>query len=83
MSVASVLAHEYYGHRHYREEYQSDYQKGVGFHTTELWQDECRASITAAKITPNLTQKERSDLIMDAVYRAHEYNQRIEIKWSH
>ena len=48
-------------------------------HQTELWKDECRASITAAKITPNLTEKDKSNLVMDAIYRAQEYNHRIEI----
>lgn len=79
MSVGAVLAHEYYGHRSYREEYYSDWLKGKDFHTTPLWQDECRASITAAKITPNLSEKEKSDLVMDAVYRAKEYGNLIEM----
>lgn len=79
MSVGAVLAHEYYGHRTYREEYLSDKKQGKGYHTTPIWDDECRASITAAKITPNLTRKEQSDLIMDAVYRANEFGQLIEM----
>ena len=79
MSVGAVLAHEYYGHRSYREEYHSDWLKGKDFHTTPLWQDECRASITAAKITPNLSEKEKSDLVMDAIYRAKEYGNLIEM----
>lgn len=52
---------------------------GSAQHTTPIWDDECRASITAAKITPNLTRKEQSDLIMDAVYRANEFGQLIEM----
>lgn len=45
MSVRAVLAHEYYGHRTYRGEYIADYLKGPNFYTTEIWKDECRASI--------------------------------------
>lgn len=77
MSIAAVLAHEYYGHRAFRGEYLSDYEKGT--ETTPAWKDECRASITAAKTAPNLTQKERSDLILDAIYRAKEAGQFIEL----
>lgn len=79
MSIAAVLAHEYYGHRSYRDEYISDYKIELDYHTTEIWKDECRASITAAKITPNLTDQEKSNLVMDAIYRAQEYNHRIEM----
>ena len=55
MSVGAVLAHEYYGHRQYRQEYISDWEKGRDYHTVPLWQDECRASLTAAQIAPGLT----------------------------
>ena len=79
MSVGAVLSHEYYGHRAYRNEYISDREKGIDYHTTEEWQDECRASITAAKSSPGLTQKDKADLVMDAVYRADEYNHYIEM----
>lgn len=83
MSVAAVLAHEYYGHRRYRNEYLNDIivsqNNNEVFHTTPEWEDECRASVDAAKITPNLTDKERCDLIQDAVYRAHEYGQTFEL----
>ena len=79
MSVAAVLAHEYYGHRTYRNEYISDSKHEGTYYSTPLWQDECRASITAAKITPNLTNEERRDLILDAVYRAREFGQLIEL----
>ena len=76
MSVAAVLAHEYYGHRTYRNEYLKDNEK---FNDKNYyWQDECRASITAAEIAKNLTQREKSDLIMDAVYRAKEAGQILE-----
>jgi len=79
MSVRAVLAHEYYGHRTYREEYLSDDQIGNGYHTTELWDDECRASITAAKITPNLTDIDKQNLVLDAIYRANEAFHQIEL----
>lgn len=72
MSVRAVLAHEYYGHRTYREEYLADMNKSQEYHTTEIWQDECRASITAAKNTPNLSEIDKRDLILDAIYRADE-----------
>ena len=77
MSVGAVLAHEYYGHRTYREEYLED-EKNQKL-TTPYWQDECRASITAAKLAPNLTDKDKRDLIQDAVYRAQEAGQLIEL----
>lgn len=79
MSVRAVLAHEYYGHRVHREEYLSDLKKGPDFHATPLWQDECRASIDAARNTPNLTRQDKSNLIMDAIYRAQEYEHYIEM----
>lgn len=78
MSVRAVLAHEYYGHRTYRNEYLNDMKKGIHFHTTERWLDECRASKTAAQITPNLTDFDKRDLIMDTIYRANEAQQIIE-----
>lgn len=78
MSIACVLAHEYYGHRIYRNEYIADKRAGQPYKTTPAWQDECRASLTAAKITPNLTQAERRDLIMEAIYRANEAGHYIE-----
>ena len=79
MSVGAVLAHEYYGHRHYRQEYLSDWEKGKDYHTTPLWQDECRASLTAAQIAPGLTEMDKRDLVLDAVYRAKEFGQLIEM----
>ena len=79
MSVGAVLAHEYYGHRHYRSEYLSDLSEGADYHTTPLWQDECRASLTAAQIAPGLTQIDRRDLVLDAVFRAKEFGQLIEM----
>lgn len=79
MSVGAVLAHEYYGHRQYRGEYLEDWEKGKDYHTTPLWQDECRASLTAAYETPGLTNVDRKDLVMDAVFRAKEFGQLIEM----
>lgn len=79
MSVGAVLAHEYYGHRYYRDEYLSDLKQGKDYHTTPLWKDECRASLTAAQITPGLTEIDKRDLILDAVYRAREAGQLIEM----
>lgn len=79
MSVGAVLAHEYYGYRPYREEYLSDMKKGKGYHTTPEWQDECRASITAAKTAKNLTERDKSNLVMDAIYRAKEFGHLIKM----
>lgn len=71
MSIACVLAHEYYGHRTYRDEYLGDMEEYCV--TTPEAEDECRASITAAKICPGLTREERSYLIQEAHTRAKEY----------
>jgi hypothetical protein len=76
MSVRAVLAHEYYGHRPHREEYLNDYKNGTK--TTLDYVDECRASIEAAKYTPNLTDEDKRDLVMDAIYRANEAGQYIQ-----
>ena len=62
MSSRAVLAHEYYGHRIYRGTLDQ----------VNSWQDEYRASRTAAEITPNLTDEERRHLIMDALERKRE-----------
>ena len=62
MSPCAVIAHEYYGHRFYRNSpLPNDY-----------WQDEYRASRNAAEITPNLTDEERQHLVMDALERKRE-----------
>lgn len=79
MSVRAVLAHEYYGHRPYRDEYMYDMERGDDFHTIPIWQDECRASISAAKTACNLTQIDKSYLVMDAIYRAKEFGHLIEM----
>lgn len=62
MSERAVLAHEYYGHRTHRG---TALEKGS-------WNDEFRASYTAAKICPNLTDEDRRYLILDAIERAKE-----------
>lgn len=79
MSVRAVLAHEYFGHRTYRDEYLADTEHGYDYHTTPVWQDECRASITAAKLAQNLSQRDISYLVQDAIYRAKEFGQLIEM----
>ena len=70
MSVGAVLAHEYYGHRMYKEEYLQDIENDTQI--TPYWQDECRASVTAARIAPNLTERDKCNLVQDAVFRAQE-----------
>jgi len=60
MSERAVLAHEYYGHRANRGTTLSE----------GSWDDEFRASYLAAKKAPNLSEKDRAYLIMDAVERA-------------
>lgn len=73
------MVHEYYGYRPNRGEYLDDWRKGKEYHTIPIWQDECRASLTAAQMAPGLTDIDRRDLVMDAVYRAREYGQLIEM----
>lgn len=79
MSVGAVLAHEYYGHRIYRDEYLNDLERDDGIPTTPYWQDECRASITAAKLANGLTERDKLNLVQDAVYRAKEAGHLIEM----
>ena len=62
MSERAVLAHEYYGHRAYKN---TDFKKGS-------WNDEFRASYMAAKNTPNLSEEDKKYLILDAIERAKE-----------
>lgn len=71
LSVRAVLAHEYYGHRPNRDEYMQEIKSNTVI--TPEWQDECRASINAAKYTPNLSEMDRYKLIQDAHIRANEY----------
>lgn len=70
MSTRAVLAHEYYGHRAYRN---SPLPRGS-------WQDEFRASYMAAKNAPGLIREDRVYLIQDALYRAKE--QGVTIRWN-
>ncbi len=69
MSVKAVLAHEQQ-HRIF---------SGTPFKVGD-WRDEFRASFLAAKRTKNLTERERYDLMDDAVLRATEAGQRDKIK---
>ena len=62
LSTRAVLAHEYYGHRFYRY---TKLRRGA-------WNDEFRASYSAAKNAPGLTDKDRVLLILDAMERAKE-----------
>ncbi len=62
MSQKAVLAHEYYGHY---MNYPSPYPIGD-------WRDEFKASYDAAIKTPNLSDEERRDLMIDAYDRAKE-----------
>lgn len=60
LSVRAVLAHEYYGHRPHRWTRLS----------RNAWNDEFRASYAAAKNCPNLSERDRAELIQDAIFRA-------------
>ncbi len=62
MSVRAVLAHEYYGHRTYRDEYLSDAEHGYDYHTTPVWQD----AIYRAKEFGQLI--EMDDFMKEAIY---------------
>lgn len=70
MSSRAVLAHEYYGHRAHRG---TKLPKGS-------WNDEFRASYTAAKNTPNLSDEDRIYLVLDALERAKEVD--VSIKYN-
>ena len=75
LSVACVLAHEYYGHRAMREEYLNEDED-----TTNTAIDEFKASFLAYKNTPNLTNEEREMLLYQAYETAKEGNLEEEIK---
>ena len=62
MSSRAVIAHEYYGHRAYRNTILKD----------GSWNDEFRASYMAAKNAPNLSETDRRYLMLDAIERAKE-----------
>lgn len=62
MTQRAVLAHEYYGH----------YKNHPSPYEINDWRDEFKASYDAAINTPNLTDEERRDLMIDAYDRAKE-----------
>jgi len=62
ITVKAVLAHEYYGHYHFRKT-----KLGIGDP-----RDEIRASYYAAVHTPGLTKEERQQLMRDALDRAND-----------
>ena len=62
LSERAVLAHEYYGHRAYKDTKLE----------TGSWNDEFRASYMAAKNAPNLTDEDRKYLVLDAIERSKE-----------
>ena len=62
MSARAALAHEYYGHRANRN---TNLPKGS-------WNDEFRASYSAAKNCPNLSDEDKYYLVLDALERAKE-----------
>ncbi len=62
MSERAVLAHEYYGH----------YMNRNTKLPANSWNDEFRASYSAAKYCPNLSDEDRTNLILDALERAKE-----------
>ena len=64
MSARAVLAHEYYGHRAYKN---AKIQLPAG-----SWNDDFRASYMAAKNAPGLSWIDKLYLILDAVKRAKE-----------
>ncbi len=76
MSVRAVLAHEYYGHRPYREQYiredNDTSPDAINRIMARQWADEFRASYMAAKNTPNLSDEDRFLLIRDALSRAED-----------
>ena len=81
MSQKAVLAHEYYGHRPYRQLYISEIEKtDLGEEAFLLkmascgWIDEFRASYMAAIKTPRLSDDDRRYLMLDALERAKEAN---------
>ena len=69
LSVRAVLAHEYYGHRMHRN---TKLKQGS-------WQDEFRASYSAAINAPNLSNEDRQMLMRDALDRSSEAGVKIKI----
>ena len=76
LTVKAVLAHEYYGHKPYREQYLREDSltdaDAIEQIFAKAWADEFRASYMAAKNTPNLSDEERCLLILDSLSRAKE-----------
>lgn len=66
MSSRAVLAHEYYGHKHFNDVF------GTRNPLPGSWNDEFRASYFAALNTPNLSDRDRNYLMADAIERARE-----------
>ncbi|MCL1872922.1 MAG: hypothetical protein FWF85_02260 [Clostridiales bacterium] len=87
LSQRAVLAHEYYGHRPYKSQYLSEFNK-LDTDKDEFllvlakreWADEFRASYMAARNTPGLADEDRYYLILDALERAKEAS--ISIKYN-
>ena len=75
LTVACVLAHEYYGHRSMRDEYLKE-----EVDTTNSSLDEFKASFFAYKNTPNLTEDEREMLLYQAYETAKNGKLENEIK---
>ena len=73
MSPKAVLAHEYYGHKYFGDLY------GRRNPTPGAWNDEFRASYSAALNTPNLGELDRMYLMLDALDRAKEAGVNIKI----
>ena len=73
MSQRAVLAHEYYGHKYFGELF-GDNNPPIG-----AWNDEFRASYSAALKAPNLTDMDRMYLMADALERAKEAGVNIKI----
>lgn len=76
LSVRAVLAHEYYGHRPFREQYlredSDDSPDAINKIMARTWSDEFRASYYAAKNAPGLSKEDRFLLIRDSLSRAEE-----------
>lgn len=76
MSIRAVIAHEYYGHRPYRDQYlreDSDTSPdSINKIMARAWADEFRASYMAAKNAPSLSDEDRYLLIRDSLSRAEE-----------
>ncbi len=73
MSPRAVLAHEYYGHKHFDDVF------GVRNPLPGSWNDEFRASYNAALYAPNLSDMDRMYLMLDALERAKEAGVNIKI----